>query len=53
MTFWACVALAVTVVGVAIMWSALREDQRRRAYVSDETRAHLAADDNNDNPDLL
>jgi hypothetical protein len=62
--FWGFVGLAAAAFVVAVIWSALADDQRRRhmarAYdkyrlgpVSDETRAHLAADDNNDNPDLL
>jgi hypothetical protein len=51
--FWTCIGLVVAVVGVAVVWSALVDDQRRRQNVSDETRARLGADDNNDNPDLL
>jgi hypothetical protein len=43
-TFWTCVALLVAAIGVAVIWSALVDDQRRRRMTREIDQYRTAAD---------
>jgi hypothetical protein len=49
--FFASVTAALIARAVRVWW--VRKHEPSLTPVSEDTRAHLVADDNNDNPDLL